>query len=237
MKSTKFVVLALVFSLMALISGVVYAAYINPEYIDNTEMIAEQNQIINDAYERKNLAHEFAENARYFGYAEDSDIIKHAQQEWNEADAAMKAAESKLEEANLIDLHYIPNEPVGLSVAGFDKMLEGTSLAGQGQALYDLEQTYGINGVFCLGVANTESTLGKHCYGYNPFGMLSGPGQLIRYGSWYDAIMAFGKLMNRDMYYGKDIDGIAKIYCPPTSSNWANTVKTSMSMLYSKLEA
>lgn len=230
------VLLCTLLCVIGLSATIVYAAYIDPVYIDNTEVVAELNEQINAAHERKTLAHEFAENARYFGYAEDSDVIKHAQSEWNNAQAVIEEAEQKLEEANLIDLHTTPTEKVGLSVAAFDRMLQGTALEGQGQAFYDLEQIYNVNGVFAMAVSNTESTMGKNCYGFNPFGMLSSPGKLIRYGSWYDGVMAFGELMQRSYYHGKSIEGIASVYCPPTASNWANTVRTSMSMLYSKLE-
>ena len=229
--------IALCVAILVATTSVTFVAYaLNSVYVDNAETVEALTVQINEAYEHQCLAHEFAENARYFGYAEDSDVIAHAQAEYKSAENVIASAQQKIQESNLIDLHYTPSQKVGLSVAAFDKMLEGTALAGQGQAFYDLEQNYNVNGVFALGVANTESTLGKNCYGFNPFGMLSSPGKLIRFSSWTNAVQYFGKLMQKNWYSGKSIEGIAKTYCPPTYSSWANSVRSTMKSMYSKLD-
>lgn len=122
----------------------------------------------------------------------------------------------------------------GLSVSEFNKLLAPYALAGNGQAFYDMEHTYGVNGIFAMAIANTETSLG----GYGPsrrshsyFGIIG-----KKYSSDYEGIMGFGKYLKTSGYYtGKSIDGIAVIYCPPMSGSWAASNKQMMNTLWSRV--
>ena len=122
----------------------------------------------------------------------------------------------------------------GLSVDEFNKLLAPYALAGNGQALYDMEHTYGVNGIFCMSVAMIESSLGG--YGpsrnsHNYWGILG-----RSWSSDYAGIMGFGDYIKNSGYYnGKSIESIAYIYCPPTASKWAANVKSFMNTLWSRV--
>lgn len=208
-----------------------HAVDLDPKYVAETEKIY---GYIEESKSNQDKAHQMAELAREFGLEEDSETIQTAKLIWETEAVNIAAYESQLETLSNVDLHYYINSSTGLSVEAFNKMLSGTALAGEGDAFYDMEQNYNVNAVFAMGVANTESTLGAACYGYNPFGMMGSNG-LIRYDSWYSAIQAFGKLMNKNWYKGKSIEGMARTYCP-TNSNWPNEVKYSMAMQYNKIQ-
>lgn len=122
----------------------------------------------------------------------------------------------------------------GLSVDEFNKLLAPYALAGNGQALYDMEHTYGVNGIFCMSVAMIESSLG----GYDPsrnshnyWGILG-----RSWSSDYAGIMGFGDYIKNSGYYnGKSIESIAYTYCPPTASKWVANVKSFMNTLWSRV--
>lgn len=205
-------------------------------------------------------AHLMAESARVLGYSEESDLIKEAQRFWQigrkgyddtlpianewqatydrevaEEEAARKAAE----EARVAYMEsqrgsYNVFAKTGLSVDQFNKLLEPYALAGNGQALYDMEQTYGINGIFCLAVARVESSVGGYGPSRNKHNYWGIVGKT--WGSDYAAFQGFGNyILNSGYYNGKSIDAIAKIYCPPTASEWASNVKSCMAQFWAQV--
>ena len=130
---------------------------------------------------------------------------------------------------------YNPYVKSNLSVEQYNKILEGTGLAGCGESYYNMEQTYNVNGLFALSVACLESGYGKYKANTNNFyGMRSSKGWMAF--ETPDAnIQYFGKLMNKSCYYGKDILGIGATYCPGTYQDWAGKVKSIMSLSFNKL--
>lgn len=124
-----------------------------------------------------------------------------------------------------------PFVKTNLSAEALEKCLSH-GLKGYGQAFYEMEQTYGINAIFAISVAELESGSGTS-YAFknknNAFGI--GPGK--RFNSVKEGIFYFGQLMNKSTYYGKTIDRIGSIYC--VGGNWANKVKNLMEQNYQQL--
>lgn len=128
-------------------------------------------------------------------------------------------------------ISYDPFVITGMSARQLEELAEG-----KGKALYDMEQTHGVNAVFCLAVGHIESNWSKTANTHNYFGITKAGGGYRAWNSLYDGIMGFGGYINQSMYHGKDIEGIARIYCPPTASKWAADVKATMAGYYSELE-
>lgn len=130
---------------------------------------------------------------------------------------------------------YNPFTITGLTVEQFNVILAGTGLEGCGQSYYNMEQTYGVNGVFAISVAFHESGYGKYRANTNNFYGMRGNNGWMAFESPDANIMYFGKLMNKSMYYGKSILGIGKVYCPGTHTSWANAVQGMMDRCYKKI--
>lgn len=139
--------------------------------------------------------------------------------------------------------------PSGLSAEEFDAIIKdrleaighynNSSLVGMGSALVALEETYGINGLFCLAVASYESGHGTTSQSINnPFGMMSSSG-LIKYSSIPTAVDAWGSNMYNN-YIGcglTTLNSIANKYCPG-STVWASNVQSfinTYASIYEKL--
>lgn len=120
-----------------------------------------------------------------------------------------------------------------LTAEDYDKMLVGTPLEGLGEAFYQLEYSYGINGLFAIGVCNLESSLGFISANTNNFFGFYYEGYMS-FETPEEGILYFGKLMFSDIYRGKTIDEIGSIYCPP-NDQWANLVKELMLENWEKL--
>ena len=146
---------------------------------------------------------------------------------------------SRLQEAEAVKgnamLSYNPFFKSGLSVSQFNKILEGTGLEGNGESYYKMENEYGVNGIFAISVAFHESGYGKYRANSNNFyGMRSSKGWM-KFESPDANIQYFGELMQRKWYYGKDITGIAKVYCPDTYTSWAAGIKSMMRNCWEKI--
>ena len=135
----------------------------------------------------------------------------------------------------------IPKEKVGKSPflkSGFsaeqlEKCLD-KGLKGYGKAFYNMEQTYGINAVFAISVAELESGSGTSSAfrkKNNAFGI--GPGKYFN--SVEEGINYFGNLMNKSIYKNKSIDAIGSIYC--VGGNWAYKVKSLFNENYAQIGA
>ena len=123
---------------------------------------------------------------------------------------------------------YNPYVKSNLSIEQYNTILEGTGLEGCGESYYNMEQTYNVNGLFALSVACQESGYGRYLANtYNFYGMRGSKGWMS-FESPDANIQYFGELMNKSLYYGKDILGIAATYCPGTHEHWASCVKSLM---------
>ncbi len=132
-------------------------------------------------------------------------------------------------------LVYDPFTECNLSIDEYNIILEGTALAGLGESYYNMERTYGVNGLYAISVAFHESGYGyrrantNNCYG------MKGSSGWMAFDSLDANIMYFGKLMQNSWYYNKSIDDIAKVYCPGTHASWASAIKAMMKTQFDKL--
>lgn len=132
-----------------------------------------------------------------------------------------------------ININYSAFEKTNIPASCLDKVLEGSSLAGCGIYFYNMEQTYGVNSIFAIAVAENESSLGKHNANKNNFwGRKKAKGGWMYWDSKEESIMDFGRYMNR-VYPGMTIDRIGPKYCP-SPSGWAKRVKSFMTKRYNK---
>lgn len=148
--------------------------------------------------------------------------------------------------------------PCGLTAEQLDEIIDtylgdysGNSLRGCGDALIEMEETYGVNALFCLAVATQEQSMGKsnsiHVQNNNFFSFV-GSGDA---GTWVSStgrkwakfsspaasIDRFGWQISQEdgYYYGKTIYGIGLTYCPNSevagqANDWARGVINSMNM-------
>lgn len=81
-------------------------------------------------------------------------------------------------------------------VRGFLKS-QGSPMASTAEELVRISESYQIDPFLLVGIAGVESSFGKRCYGFNPFGYLqNGAGSgLRRYKSWVDGYIAICKFI------------------------------------------
>ena len=206
------------------------ALYIDADYVQSA---VEAKAIVADHKETQDKAHAMAEIARDIGLDETSGAISDAQQVWAQKAAEISQVSAQTEGLIEFTPHREIHRPTGLSTEGFNRILAGTSMAGSGQAFVDAEKTYSVNGVFMIGIANTESTIGAHCAKNNPYGMLS-KGGLIGFDSWYDSTMYLGRLISTRYTSKNTVQAFGSTYCPGNPS-WPNSVSSTMTMAYAKL--
>ena len=144
-----------------------------------------------------------------------------------------KVAQEEQEKKNLtFDAFTISN----LNENDFNKILTGTNLAGQGKYFEYIEKENGVNGLFAIGVATKESSAGKHNANTNNFwGRKATADTYLSWGTPGESIQSFGKYMSTDRYYGKTIDEISVIYCPPNHLDWSASVKQIMQSSWNKV--
>lgn len=189
---------------------------------------------IAEAQEQMNYAHMMAQAARELGLAEESETIVLAKAFWAEANtelAALRSAQAAY--APMTELHFEVFKKTNLTPQTLDLILVGTGLAGHGQDFHDMEQTYGVNALFAMAVAKTESGLGTSNYAINRnnyFGLIG-----RTFASGREGILAFGDLMNRGLYYGKTMQGIAETFCPLNATSWVTKNQTYMTGFWEKL--
>jgi hypothetical protein len=139
---------------------------------------------------------------------------------------------STYEEANPAIFTYNPFQKSNLTVDQLNTILAGTGLTGYGQAFHEMEQTYGVNALFCLAVGAHESANFYKTANYNNFFGFRGNRGWMSFTTPKACIMYFGQLMNTRLYYGKSIDQIAPIYC---NASWAGYIRRHMTEKWSKL--
>ena len=132
-------------------------------------------------------------------------------------------------------LSYNPFIKSGLTIEEYNTILKGTGLEGCGISFLKMEETYGVNGLFAIGVAFHESGYGKYKANTNNFYGMRGSSGWMSFNTPDDNIQYFGKLMNKPLYHGKSIVEIGKIYCPNTYNSWANSIKAMMKQSFNKI--
>lgn len=168
-----------------------------------------------------------------------------AAQDPTRSDALQKPREYNRGGSNRYSLHidsgHILNKniyiPSGLSASQFNSALEGTGIEGLGQAFVDMENNWGVDGLFCMAVAFHESANGYSRLAVNNnnlFGMKSRNGWK-KFDSKYDAIVYFGEYMNKNLYKGKSVYEIGNIYCPPNTDQWFDGVNRHYEKILSKI--
>lgn len=168
-----------------------------------------------------------------------------AAQDPTRSDSLQKPRDYSRGENNRYSLHidsgHILNKniyiPSGLSASQFNSALEGTGIEGLGQAFVDMENNWGVDGLFCMAVAFHESANGYSRLAVNNnnlFGMRSRNGWK-KFDSKYDAIVYFGEYMNKNLYKGKSVYEIGNIYCPPNTDQWFDGVNRHYEKILSKI--
>lgn len=151
--------------------------------------------------------------------------------------AASKAKVEELEAQAAVPAPIIINytditHKSGLTAEQFDTVIStvlenynkgDTQLTGLGQALYDMENEYDVNGFLALGISGIESGWGRSKLAVNHnnlYGLLG-----MSFDSTYDCTMYFGGLM-RNHYIGEgrtSLSSISKKYCGG-NSDWVSDV-------------
>lgn len=216
------------------ISLIVPANAMNHKFVHGTEELETQISSMDTAMQ---TAHFIAECARAIPMesSEVDFIIGVAKNHYFMANELKAQYVNELSELSDVTFTYDPYIISNLSEYAFDRLLEDTEMENLGKSFVDLEQEYGVNALFAMAVARTESGLGTSSMAkrqHNFFGMIGNS-----YNSDYEGIMGFGKLMQKDWYYQKDIERIAKTYCPPTASHWAAQNKDFMEEFWNELIA
>lgn len=141
---------------------------------------------------------------------------------------------SKIEEEISPILIYDAYELSNLNSEDYDLILLDSPIEGLGHVFVQLEEDYNVNGLFALAVCNLESSLGRYNANTNNFfGFYYGNGYMS-FDTPEDGILYFGELLSSSLYFGKSIDEIAAIYCPP-NPEWASLIRTLMEQNYNKI--
>lgn len=127
-----------------------------------------------------------------------------------------------------------PHSKSNLSVDELNKMLMNTGLEFQGQAFYDMENTYNVNALFAMGVAMHESANGYQKANTNNYFGFRGNNGWMSFNSSYDCIQYFGKLIHEYYPNRYTIYDIQRKYCPD-GSPWGDLVKQHMRELKTKI--
>lgn len=111
-----------------------------------------------------------------------------------------------------------------------DRDFDESKMSNLGEVIYNMENEYNVNGLFCLAVSALESTFGTSDAAVNKnnlFGFINNSGYLMEFDSPEDCVMYWGNLI-RNYYIDAGlttIDQIQKKYCP-NSTTWAPNIHT-----------
>lgn len=152
-----------------------------------------------------------------------------ARQEELERQKRIKAQESRRR------LVYSAYTISNCSVKDFNKILAKTPLKGMGKVYYNLEQKYGVNGIYAIAVSGVESSYGANqCNTNNIHGFRKGSSGWMAFNSKTDCVYYFARLMNKPLYHNKPLRDIARIYCAQSNA-WYRNVTKIMSSLWHRL--
>ncbi len=156
----------------------------------------------------------------------------------DQLDTRLALVETTLTEVHASQITPVPinygdiTHKSGLTAEQFDAVIDGvmtkynktdTKLVGLGQALYDMESEYDINGFLALGISGIESGWGRSNLAKNAnnlYGLLG-----MSFDSTYDCTMYFGELM-RNHYIDEgrtSLASISKKYCGG-NAQWVSDV-------------
>lgn len=220
------------------------------EYLENKLIELEDKQY---------HASKMAESARELGYRENNQIIIDAKKIWDatekekialgsvidtlnkqkevESEKLRVEKEAKRElENSRKRLVYDAHTPTNLSVDDFNYLLRKTKLAGNGESFKYIEDNNSVNGVFALAVATQESGAGRHNANRNNFwGRRAVGGGWMAWNTPDESIKSFGVYMSGPLYTNKNIEQIARTYCPPTHEDWAMKIRWHMNNYWKQL--
>ena len=125
---------------------------------------------------------------------------------------------------------FNPHTKSNLSVEQLNTMLENTGLNNQGQAFYDMEQTWNVNALFAMGVAMHESANGYALANTHNYFGFRGYNGWMSFESAYNCIQYFGQLISTNYNDRLTIQAVQIKYCPDGSS-WSDRVKEHMTRL------
>lgn len=118
------------------------------------------------------------------------------------------------------------------------KVVAGTRLEGCEDHILYTEYTYGVNAIYILAVAKTETGYGAAGVGRshknNLFGITASDG-FATYSSPAESVTAFGKLMS-EKYFPRGYDTLTKIgpvYC---DSDWSLKVENDINTIYNQMQ-
>lgn len=109
-----------------------------------------------------------------------------------------------------------------------DRSINNSVLLNAGEALVELEQNHGFNGLFALSVSGLESGFGitYAAQNYNnPLGIMVN-GKIKSFDTLAEAFDYYGNFMSK-YYFGSGrntISSIGQKYCPSTATKWAEDV-------------
>lgn len=143
------------------------------------------------------------------------------------------------EEVIVLDpvLSYNTSVKSNLTEEQYNQILAGTPLAGCGHAFKDIEDTYGVNGIFALSVALNETSYGAAGVGSsrnNVFSNTQASGGYIYFDNKIDSIYYFGAYIPRVHWNNGryTVSAIAPVYC---DYSWGNKVESSMNDIYNRI--
>ena len=129
------------------------------------------------------------------------------------------------------------------TAADLNKYLEGTKMAGQGEAFLKAQEKYGVNALFLMAIVNTESGYGnapardkKGVKPYNVAGLKKAGGGYQNNASYEACIDSLGSALKR-LYFrnGKvTVEKIRKTFCPG-NAKWTGKVSNEMKNISSRI--
>ena len=129
------------------------------------------------------------------------------------------------------------------TAADLNKYLEGTKMAGQGEAFLNAQEKYGVNALFLMAIVNTESGYGnapardkKGVKPYNVAGLKKAGGGYQNNASYEACIDSLGSALKR-LYFrnGKvTVEKIRKTFCPG-NAKWTGEVSDEMKNISSRI--
>ena len=211
----------------------------------NGDFVALQHNILNN--NTKNDDSLIIENNTFYfqNLLSDKVEIEEIVEDISIAELTLKAEEMQKEHALAIKNADFSSAGVNIkypfyithtTIEEYELILKGSRLEGYGYCFKQIEDQYGVNGLFAVSVATLESGLGKSSLGKsnnNFYGIRGGSSSWAKFDSVESGILYFGKLMNKSHYYGKTITRIAPIYC---NADWANKVSSIMTRYINKIE-
>ncbi|MCM1213972.1 MAG: glucosaminidase domain-containing protein [Lachnospiraceae bacterium] len=190
------------------------------------DILTTQNDTMSMMYQSELAEYEIQISSRDF-------MIEQLNEEITAAYDTIATLEAELAIPDPIIINYSDiTHRSGLTAEQFDEVINtvltkykkgDTQLTGLGQALYDMETEYDINGFLALGISGIESGWGCSNLAVNSnnlYGLIG-----MSFDSTYDCTMYFGKLM-RNHYIGEgrtSLASISKKYCEG-NTKWVSDV-------------